>query len=233
MLITYQQRTRRLLGDELFKWLRDGDLEDYINEARLQVAGEGECLPDYSQLQVNQTSQEYPFSLITISAVNLTLGYSEVLNVRMGNFSIGSGQKLVYPRAWAWYQLYTLSDPVPVPGPPREFAQQGQGTSGTLWINLVDQSYQLNLDTVCLPLNLVDDTTPDAIPRLWKQAVPYYAAWIAMMTHPSGANPDEMFARYQQMMERARSGAVSQVLPHIQSQGPDLANANRYGISQR
>jgi hypothetical protein len=223
-----------LLGDEMFKWLRDGDLRGYINEARNQVAGEAECLSDFSSLAVSGTSQLYPFSQIVITAANVTAGFGQVLNVRMGSFSIGDvGHKLVYPRAWSWFQLYTLNQPVPEVGEPREFAQQGQGVSGTLWINLLDTDYVLNLDTVCLPIPLADDTTPEPIPLLWTIPVPFYAAWLAMMTRPApDTKPDEMLQRYKQMVEMARTGATSQVLPHLQSQGPDLANANRYGISQ-
>jgi hypothetical protein len=234
MLVAYQQRTRLLLGDEKFNWLRDGDLINYINEARNQVAGESECLVDYSSLAVSAASQMYPFSQIVITAANVTAGFGQVLNVRTGSFSIGDvGHKLVYPRAWSWYQLYTLNQPVPAVGEPREFAQQGQGVSGTLWINLLDTDYVLNLDTVCLPVPLVDDTTVEAIPLLWTIPVSFYAAWLAMMTRPApDTKPDDMLQRYEQMMGRARAGATSQVLPHIQSQGPDLANANRYGISQ-
>ena len=234
MLVAYQQRTRLLLSDEMFKWLRDGDLTAYINEARNQIAGESECLADFSSLTVAPPNQRYQFSAITISTANRTAGFSQIINVRMANFNVASGAKLVYPKSWQWFQLYYLDQPVPSAGEPVLFAQQGQGTAGTLWINLPDTNYTLNLDAVCLPVPLVNDTTPEAIPLLWQIPVPFYAAWIAMMTRPvPSSNPNDMFDRYQQMMARARAAAISAVLPHIQSQGEDLVLQNRYGISGR
>jgi hypothetical protein len=237
MLVSYQQRARLLLGDETFKWLRDGDLIPYINEARNQVAGESECLADWSTLNIDETSQTYSFSAIAVSAANVAFGYGPVLNVRQGAVQLGSGFQIIHPRAWAWFQIYTLDQVAPLAGLPEEFAQQGQGVSGTLWVNLSDTSYTLNLDAVCLPIPLVDDSTLEAIPQLWQIPVPYYAAWVAMMDAqamgrlPAQLDPQLMLDRYKQQMERARTGATPQTLPHIWSQGPDLSIQNRYGIA--
>jgi hypothetical protein len=235
MLISYQQRARLLCGDETFKWLRDGDLTTYINEARNQVAGESESVVTTGQLSAvpGSGAQQYPFSALVLPAAAISGGVGLVLNVRQGSYLVGEGQKSVYPRSWPWFQLYILNQPLPEAGPPHEFSQQGQGQFGTLWLNLLDTSYTLQFDVVCLPTPLVSDTTAEAIPLLWTIAVPYYAAWLALMSHPAPQmDPEKMFERYQQMMQRARGGAVSQVLPHIQSQGQDIANANRYGLQQ-
>src|SRR5215472_7866105 len=177
MLISYQQRTRLLLSDEQFKVYRVGDLTVYINEARNQVAGEAECLADYSSLPVDQTSQQYPFTSIVGSAAAHTAGVGPILNVRSANVALGAGQQIVVPRAWEWFQIYELDQVAPSPGLPRVFSQLGQGVAGTLWVNVLDIAYILNLTTTCLPIALASDETPEAIPLLWTIPVPFYAAW--------------------------------------------------------
>jgi hypothetical protein len=63
------------------------------------------------------------------------------------------------------------------------FAQYGQGTAGSFYIYPVpDQTYPMELDTLVLPMDLVDDSTPELIPDPWTAAVPFYAAYLALLT---------------------------------------------------
>lgn len=58
--------------------------------------------------------------------------------------------------------------------------QFGQGNSGTLMAYPVpSQSYQWEWDCACLPSDLVDDQSVEAIPEPWTEAVPYWAASMA------------------------------------------------------
>jgi hypothetical protein len=204
----------------------------YINSARGQVASEGECIRVYSTLAVTAASQQYAFSAITVPAG--TQGVQGVLNVRLANYSIpgaSSGAIYIRPRPWEWFQLYHLSKSTPVAAPPAVFAQYGQGALGTLWFNLLDTDYTVNLDTVCYPIPLVDDTTFEAIPYLWTDAVPYYAAWLGMMQEQRQSDADRMMERYKDLMQRARKGSTPSVLPGIYAQGDDPFMTNRLGIS--
>ena len=62
---------------------------------------------------------------------------------------------------------------------------------------------------VCTPIDLVDDTTAEAIPFPWTDAVPYFAAYLAFM---SGRRPIEakgMYDIYDATMKRSRSQSES------------------------
>jgi hypothetical protein len=61
-------------------------------------------------------------------------------------------------------------------------AQFGQGTSGSLYLYPPpSQAYQMEWDCQCLPQDLLDDQSVEAIPDPWTDAVPYYAAHLAMI----------------------------------------------------
>ena len=79
------------------------------------------------------------------------------------------------------------------------------------------------------PEALADDTTPEAIPELWQDAVPFYAAWLAFMNLVRSADADRMLEQYTTMMQRARRAATSSILQSQQSQGPDDVMAGRLG----
>jgi hypothetical protein len=204
----------------------------YINTARGQVAGEGECIRVYASLTLAAPTQQYPFASIALPAG--TLGVAGVLNVRMATYAVAGGQKRVVPREWEWFNDFVLATPVPVAGPPQYWAQFGQGASGTLFFNLPDEAYTIALDTVCYPSPLATDGDPEAIPYLWTDAVPYYAAWLGLMSLQRQADADNrangMMKRYEDLMARARRAATPSVLPGQFAQGPDPMAANRLGI---
>lgn len=232
MLTEYQQITRRLLlNDQNFAKYNDFDLRDFINIARGQVAGEGECIRVYSTLSIAPTSQQYPFSAVTFPTG--TTGVASVLSVRDVTYQVASGRKKVYSREWEWFNRFILSTPVPIASWPRYWAQYGQGTLGTLWVNLPDINYTLYLDTVCLPDALNIDADPEAIPELWTDAVPYYAAYMGFLQFGDRDNSQNMFQAFTTFMGRARSGATPSQLPHQFSDVPDVTLSNKLGVQQR
>jgi hypothetical protein len=232
MLTAYTQTVVRLLkNDQTFAKVNTFDLYDWINIARGQIAGESECIRVYSTLAVNNPTQQYPFSAIAFPAG--TQGVAAVQAVRDITWQIAGGAKKVYSREWEWFNRYILSSPVPVPGPPKYWAQYGQGTQGTVFVNIPDSAYTLNLDTACLPIPLVDDTTPEAIPRLWTDAVPYYAAYMAFLQQGDKDNADNMMRYYGEFMQRARAAATPSELPHQFAGTSDPTVGNKLGIQQR
>ena len=107
------------------------------------------------------------------------------------------------------------------------WAQYSEGVLGSLYIDPIpDAIYTLNLDTVCLPVDLVDDTTPEAIPSLWNDAVPYFAAYMALLSSQRSADAEKMFGYYQTFARRARDASTPDVLKgqYPQSQDPTLGN---------
>lgn len=232
MLATYQSEVQALLQapNSPQPLVSEALLTSNINIARNQVAGEGECIRNYATLIVGPSTQQYPFSEITLAANSPGVG--AVLNVRKAarTIGIGPGQVRMFGREFEWFENFVLAQSAPLPGPPRYWAQYGQGTGGTIFVSLPDGSYTLALDCVCLPVALQDDTTPEAIPELWQDAVPYYAAWLSMQDLQRQADAEIMMKRFEDLMGRARRLATPSVLPHQFAGGPDLVLQGRLGM---
>lgn len=232
-LFGYRQQVQRLLADLSVARFAPGDLDSYINTARGQIAGEGECVRVYASLTVNGAAQQYQFSSITLPAG--TTGVAGVLNVRMVTYQIPgtAGQVRMTSREWEWFNTFVLSNPVPVAGPPTFWCQFGQGALGTIFVNLLDQQYTLALDTVCYPSALRLDSDPEKIPYLFTDAVPYFAAYLALLQAQQADAAAGMFKLYSMFMNRARGAATPSVLPGQYEQAPDPEMANRLGLQMK
>lgn len=229
MLFSYQQRVQLLLADVKQVTFNPADLTTYINTARGQVAGDGECVRRFGTLAITQNTQGYPFGQIS----GLGSDVSGPINVRNMQYALGAGFRYITPKSFEWFSLYYFDNPLAPQGPPNVWAQLGQGTAGTLYFGPVpDMGYTLQCDTVCNPIALTLDSSAEALPQFWQDAVPFLAAWYALMSaQASGVNvdPDKMYQRYETFKDRARRFATPSVLPGIYPQTPDLVAANRFG----
>ena len=211
------------------------DLTAYINQARTQLAAEAECIRVMGNLTVTQAAGygPYQFASIALPGTPATTGVGSVANVRQAWYQVGSGQKRVTIRPFEWFSLYNMNTAAPATGSPSALAQYGQGGNGTLYVSPPpDSTYVLPLDCVCWPVLLVDDTTIEAIPYMWTDAVPYYAAYLALLSAQTGvraAEADKMLQRYEQFISRARSGATPSVLPWQAAQVPNPVRAGQLG----
>lgn len=235
MLTSYLTQTQRLLQNPgaPVSLYDPADLTIYINEARTQVAGESKSIRVMSSLAITSDNQgPYAFTAINLGSA---VGVQGVLDVETIWFLIGTGQIWIRPRPFPWFALYEMNDAAPVGAVPRVWSQHGQGVNGTIYLNLPDQDYTLNLDTVCYPIPLVDNTTAEAVPPLWQTAVPYYAAYLALLSAQLGSRgqeADAMFKRYTEFTARARQFATSEVMPFNGSQTGNPVQANQIGAQQ-
>lgn len=201
----------------------------YINDARVKVATEGECIRNYATLALASGTIQYPFSGIVISGAAPT-GIQGPMAVRYANYKVANGARPVLPRPWPWFNFYYLGNPTPAAGPPSIYSQFGQGALGSLFINPPpDIAYSLNLDVACLPIPLVDDTTTEAIPATWTDAVPFYAAWLALLSMQRPADADTMLQRFTMLMAMARAEATPSVLSGNYEGVSDPTLANKLG----
>lgn len=212
--------------------ISDALLTQDINLARRQIAAQAECVPAQGTLAVNPSSQQYPFSAIQFPASS---GVAAAINARTITWGMVGlpGRKPMYPFPWARFNNFVLAQPVPAAGQPHYWAEYGQGTGGSIYTNQLDGDYTLNVDAIGLPVDLVDDSTPDAIPALWEDAVPFYAAFYAFMQLQRQGDADMMLQRFQAIMGRAQAGATPSVQPGAFPGGGDPMLANRLGIQNR
>ena len=231
MLAAYETQTRRLLQNPAASTTLyiKSDIDAWINLARSQLAGEGECVRNYATLQLTAGTNKYNFTDIVLSAPSN--GVQGVFNIRQSLVGLGGGNVWMHSRSFPWFTLYALNEIVPVTGLPKEWSQFGQGVTGSIFVYPTpDQDYVLSLDTVCYPIDLVDDTTAEAIPYPWTDCVPFFAAYYALLSAQRIQDAQAMFERYSMFMQRARQMSNPDVLPGNFMQTPDPTRANKLGV---
>lgn len=233
MLTTYLAQTRRLLQNPpapISLYTTD-DLTAYINTARGQLAGEGEAIRVYGTLAITSGTRVYQFSDIDVSSV---AGVAGVYNVKQASVGVGDGRIALYSRSFPWFNQYLLNEVVPQTGRPVTWSQYGQGETGSLYLHPVpDDAYTLNLDCVCVPVDLVTDSTAEAIPFPWTDCVPYFAAYMAFMSAQRQQDAKTMMDRYEAFVDRARRMSNPTVLPFSYQQAPDPTRQNKLGLGER
>ena len=161
-------------------------------------------------------TRNYNFSSLNLG-VSATTGIQGAIHVRSIRYALASGFQWVAPRPWEWFEFYYLNNPVPSSGPPTNWAQHrqgsagtgtGSGATGTFYLDAIpDVIYTLHCDAVCYPIPLVDDTTVEALPYLWTDAVPYFAAYLALLSSQTGCAP-------------CRRGGLLRILPDVRDACP-------------
>lgn len=216
MLIRYQQDVRRLLNDQRFEALNDFDSLVYINQARRQIALDSEVLRQPADLVLSVGVQSYAFSAATyVAAPTIIAGLGSIVLIRSAALSILSGYQRLEIRPWEYFESYWIDQVTATQAQPTRMAQQLLGAGvGTLWFSPTpDTTYTVRLFPVCIPLDLVDDSTPEALPVPWQDAVPYYAAYIAYLTMKDKEAAGNMWERYQTFEMRATRQVTGTQLP--------------------
>jgi hypothetical protein len=250
VLDEYVTRTQRLLQNPapatgLYTTVL---ITDYVNIARKQLAGEAQCIRRIGTIPTVSGQREYSFANISLG-VSATTGIAGAYNVRRINYGIGDGQQYVTPRPWEWFDQYALNNPVPIdqndtPGsnPPESWAQYGQGSaapsagsgqSGSFYIDPIpDDVYTLYCDCVCYPISLTVDATVEAIPYPYTDAVPFFAAYYALLgaqLQARRADAEAFYGYYQTFLERARNISNAAVLTWQYEGAPDPAQNGKAG----
>lgn len=127
---------------------------------------------------LNQGQEVYPFSGIDLSS---NPGCESVYAVR-GISIIYSGYRYSLEcMAFSKYQIYRAY-PYQYQYTPAICSQYGQGANGNFYFYpLPSQPLQAEWDCQCLPTELVDDSSPEAIPAPWTDAVPYMAIHLGYL----------------------------------------------------
>jgi hypothetical protein len=79
----------------------------------------------------------------------------------------------------------------------------------------------------------VDDTTVEAIPELWADAIPYFAAYLALLSAQSAqrqGDANRMFERYTEFVNRARAASTPSILPGNYKQQPNITRPNQVAM---
>ena len=129
--------------------------------------------------QLEQGKEVYPFSEVDLSMFpgvesiymikSVSLLFSQ-FRYSLACYSFSTYQALV--RQWSQQWQYV----------PAVCAQYGQGVDGSFYMYPIpSQAYQLEWDCLCLPSDLIDNQSVEAIPAPWTDAVPYFAAHLCYL----------------------------------------------------
>ena len=231
-LTSYETITQALLQapSSPIPLIPSATLDSYINEARQQVAGQGQCVRAYADLTLVIGQRQYNFSAIT----GLGTGVAGAFNVRQLWRQNAGGYKWLPPRPFEFFSLFALNNPVPANGQPAMWSQFGQGVGGNLYVDPPpDFAYACKVDVLGTPIPLVDDTTAEAIPAIWTLAIPFYAAWLGFQSLQRSADADKMMERFTQQMLFARNAANPSLMREDWQQSPDPMQANRLAVTQK
>jgi hypothetical protein len=225
-------------------------LTTYINTARGQLAGETECIRAFGTVSTVAGQQAYPFSSINLGTP-ATTGIQGVINVQQISYNLGNGQQWIHSRPWSWFFLYQVGNPVPpvnpdtnvVGSPPSVWSQYAQGAApsagignqvgGSFYLNVPDDVYALNCDCACYPIPLTTDSTPEAIPYLWTDAVPFFAAYYALLSSQMQARMSDALRYldlYKEFVKRAREASNPSQLRWMYQGATDVPSAMQMGV---
>lgn len=196
------------------------DLTVYINTARAQLAGDAECVLGTGTLLLTNAVSSYLFSsFATFSTGGAALtGILGPLAVRQMSVTKASAAlpTIMVGRPWEYLQRWYLNTGAAVAtGQPKYWAQHGRGQKGSFVVTPTPSAadYTVAAECTLLPVALVDDTTAEAIPYPWTDAIPYYAAYLAYLSAQRATDADQMFARYREFVMRATEMATPTRFP--------------------
>jgi hypothetical protein len=150
---------------------------------------------------LNQGQEQYPFSAADlsifpgVSSIYMVRGVSVIFsNYRYSIpiYSFSAYQALIRQYVASQFQY------VPAFG-----AQFGQGTAGSFFLYPPpSQTYQLEWDCQCLPQDLIDDQSVEALPDPWTDAVPWWAASLCYLELQNHNSARSMLDMYDERMKR-------------------------------
>jgi hypothetical protein len=150
----------------------------------------------------------YPFS----SFNSLVQSYPTLpgMQAMVGCFGVsiswGSMKPTLKAEVWSEFQAWYRSYNTGLQNYPMVWSSYGKGVAGSIYLwPLPSQVSQMDVDAWCIPIDLISDSTPEAIPSPWTDCIPYYAAYLAYDNAQRKQDADRMLAAYTQFMKRAQA----------------------------
>jgi hypothetical protein len=155
----------------------------------------------------------YNFSTANTLAQTIA-GVQSIVGVTSVAVSWGSMKPVLEPRIFTEFQAYYRSYNTGLQNFPTLWSQYGQGTGGSIYLwPIPSTASQMDWDCWMLPIDLVNDSTAEAILSPWTDCVPYYAAYLAYDNSQRKMDSDRMFQDYERFMKRARAFSESTFVP--------------------
>ena len=177
------------------------------------------------------TGQEvYLFStlntlLSTLNSNNLTPtagdslfpGLSQVIKVfGVAISQSGTFKPAMEPRTWQEFQAYLRIYQNTQQNYPIWWSQRQFGVNGSFYLfPWPAQPLQMDIDVAATVIALVNDSTVEAIPYPFPDAIPYYAAYLAYEQSSRKEDADRMLKMYQLFIQQGRAVSEAPVFTNI------------------
>lgn len=190
--------------DQLTRWVNSARRQVALRTAciRILVAGNaafgsgaepgtltpGPALPGQSEAGIAplptfttiQGVERYPFAYANRLVHQQNSGVKGIIDVFNVSVSWGGVRPNLSWLPWDQLQAYGRSYNFGVTSYPFYWSTFGDGESGEVWLFPVPgTNSEMEWDCTCVPIDLADDTTPEALPMSFRNAVKYYAAHLA------------------------------------------------------
>lgn len=210
----YLTETQALLRDPTNQFWNSTNLTTWVNLARKRIAAQAQCVR-VLPANVNTAAGQEVYTFASFATqVQATPGVSSILFIQSIAVSWGALKPTLDWMIWNDFQAYLRSYSVTLQGQPAIWSQFGQGVGGSFYLWPVPSSVEaMDLDCICLPLDLVDDTTAEAIPSPWTDAVPYFAAYLGLLNARRPEEARNMFSLFSEYMTGSRTWSEPMGIP--------------------
>lgn len=189
MLASYLADTSLLLNDPNNQFYSTSTLTNLINRARRWISVRT-LTPRVLVTTLNTSANQETYALtLANSAVSAVSGVASPygiigISVQQGNYFVALGRK-DFPSFQADERILdgTLQNY------PDRFATYNRGQLQTAYLFPVPAAtYAMWWDIACTPINLAQDSDPEAIPLPWTEVVPFAASRLAVITQQRWAD---------------------------------------------
>ena len=161
----------------------------YVNTPTVTLSGGGYTtaatagtvtLTPYITTVANQ--EVYPLSAYTSQVQQAQPGAARAIGIQSVSVSWGSFKPTLDYRSWTTFQATLRSYNIGQQNYPSVWSRYGRGAGASIYLwPIPAQTSQMDLDLYCQPIPLVTDSTVEAIPEPFTDAVKFYAAYLAYM----------------------------------------------------
>lgn len=128
---------------------------------------------------LNQGQEVYPFSSVDLTAFP---GVKSIYWVRRASIIFSNWRYSVRMYSFTTYNAQIRTFPFQFQYVPYFGTQYGKGSDAKFFLYpQPSQQYQMEWDSYCLPSDLIDDTSPEALPEPFTEGVPWLMAHYGMI----------------------------------------------------
>lgn len=141
-------------------------------------------------------------------------GIKGITSVQSVAVSWGSWKPVLDQCAYSAIQAYYRAQTITTQNFPVLFAQYGEGENWSAYLYPIPaQTSQMEWDCYCVPVDLVDDTTAEAIPAPFIDAICFLSAYYAYLNAQRPDSAQRMTAEYKRYLREARAASQPAMIP--------------------